>query len=230
MRFVALITKELRESLPLVVLLAGIFGLVGILIFWICAQHPDHYYYWNKEPGEFIGFYEFIRAPEPLTGIGPLLLGISAVLGLGLAAQHFGEQDKLKTWAFTIHRSVTRSTILWAKFCTAVIAFVVSLGSIWSLFFFAASKQSVFFCSLKPRIFLEGWIFIILGLIMYFSTTLAVLSKKRQRARGCGIGFALGLGALTLIQFSLFYSFVILVIGIVILLSQNISAFASREF
>ncbi len=231
MRFVALVKKELREILVWLALAAVAFVCTGSLILWHRARHPYNYKYWDKEPGYEIDSSEFTQYPQPLRGVGPALLLTSVGLGLVLAAQQFGEPEKLKTWAFAIHRSVRRITILWAKFAAAAIAFVFSLGLFWSLLYFYASKPGVFLYPPTRRDLIEGWIFVIVGLVVYSGTALSALStRKGQRPGIVGFVFAAGVGFLALVQSSLALCFLVIIAGGAMLLSQVIDTFLNREF
>jgi hypothetical protein len=231
MRFVALLKKEFQE-IGLIIMLALIaFATLGTLILWNRASHPYSYLYWNEKLGDSMSAFDFICYHQPLRGTGPLLLIISIVLGLLLPAQQFAEQEKRKAWAFIIHRSVRRSTILWAKFTAAAIAFLISLGAVWTCLYLYASRPALFLYPPTPRNFIEGWIFITLGLVVYAGLTLITVSEKKKCAIGVvGIAFAVVTCLLAVIQFSILPWLALILFALIALVANIIDTFLNREF
>jgi len=76
-----------------------------------------------------------IDSPE-LRDFGPLLLVVSLGLGLLVGGRQFALPGFLKTWALTIHRSLSGGAILLGKLSAAAIALGSSIGLIWTLMFF----------------------------------------------------------------------------------------------
>ena len=229
MKFLALVKKELREALPWQLTAAIVFLLFGSVTLRAYIRY-DMYYGYIPAAGEAIKYYN-LRVASLLSSIGPWLFITSLGLGLVLGGRQFWMPNFQKTWSFNIHRSVKKSTVLWAKFTASVLAFVFSLGVIWSLFYLYASSPGIFPYPPRPRIFIEGWLFIIAGIVVYLGTTLAGLSKaKWYTTRMFGIAFSALILTLSLIQTSLFYCFATIIAGIVILVSQIFHTFINREF
>jgi ABC-type transport system involved in multi-copper enzyme maturation permease subunit len=231
MRFIALVKKELQEILPIMLLAAVAFASIGTYIFWNRLRHPYVYDYWLKEPGNRIGS-SWANYPEPLENFGPLLILVSLALGLAVAIRQFAEEEKLKTWAFVIHRSVKRSTILWAKFAAAAIAFVISVGALWTLFYLHACRPALFLYPPTPRTLVQGWMFISLGLLAYAGVTLATAGEKNRYAvKIAGSAFAAVICLLAVINFyCMALSIAIVLFGLIILTANIIDTFLNREF
>jgi hypothetical protein len=228
MRFIALVKNQLREVRGWLIVMAIIFTVLSSFILW---RGIILYHSWAPWPGRMIGLYPLFQSPEPLKGIGPVLIGASCVLGLLLAEQQFWRQEMRKTWAFTIHRSVERSTILWAKFSAAVIAFILCIGVEWTLFYLYVLSKGVFSYPPSIRTLIEGWIFILLGLVVYFGGTLsAVSTKKKYTTKFFGVIFAGVILILSFMDLSLALCLAVIIAAIVILVSDIIDTFLNREF
>jgi hypothetical protein len=228
MRFIALVKNQLREVYGWLIAVAVIFTLLGGFILW---RSIAFYTPWSPTPGERIWPYNLFQYPEPLTRIGPVLIGASCILGLLLAAQQFLRQNIRKTWSFTIHRSVERSTILWAKFSAAILAFILCLGLEWTLFFLYVLKSGVFSYPPTLQTLIEGWIFILLGLVVYFGGVLSSVStKKKYTTRFFGVIFAGVILILSFMRLNLVLCLTVIITAIVILVSDIIDSFLSREF
>jgi hypothetical protein len=135
------------------------------------------------------------------------------------------------TWPFLLHRSVDRKIILAAKLTSATIAFIISLGTIWLFFYWYANRPELFTLPQTARIFIDGWIFILIGLVVYLGTALSGLSTaKWYTTKVFGLAFAI---VIIIVPFSLWrlaWIFVFIAAGVFILLSQIISLFLNREF
>lgn len=232
MKFIAIVRNQLQEIYGGLIVMMVIFTFLGGFILWRGIRHPDFDRYWKYQaPGDTVSHYTLFQYPKPLVGVGPVLLGVSVILGFLLAAQQFVEQEKRKTWAFTIHRSVARSTILWAKFSAAVIAFILCFGVVWTLFYLYVSVPGVFPYPPTARTLIEGWIFILLGLVIYFGGVLsAVSTKKKYTTKYFGTVFAGVILVLSFMQLSLALCFAVIITALVILVSDIIDTFLSREF
>ncbi|MHC4069481.1 MAG: hypothetical protein ACYS18_08160 [Planctomycetota bacterium] len=234
MRFITLVKNQLQEILGYLIIVAIIFTLLSSLILWGGIRHPDPYHYSEYSsiiPGDTVSLYTLIQHPKPLSWVGPVLLVSAILLGLLLAQQQFAEQQKRGTWAFTIHRSVSRCTILWARFSAAVIAFVICLGAMWTMFYLYVSAMGASPCPLPVRVLIEGWIFILLGLVVYFGAALsAVSTKKKYTTKYFGAAFAGMILVPALVQVSLALCFAVIALALVILVSDTIDTFLSREF
>jgi ABC-type transport system involved in multi-copper enzyme maturation permease subunit len=231
MRFIALVKKELQEILPLIIVAAIVFVSIGGHLFWNRLRHPYTYHYLIERPGYRI-HSSWANYPEPLERFGPLLILVSLGLGLAMPAQQFAEKEKLKTWAFTIHRSVKRTTILWAKFAAAAAALAISVGALWTLFYLYSCRPAVFLYPPTPRTLMQGWMFISLGLVAYAGVTLATAGeKKRYAVKIAGSAFATVICLLAVINFScMTLSVAIILFGLVTLTANIIDTFLNREF
>jgi len=81
------------------------------------------------------------------------------------------------------------------------------------------------------RIFIEGWLFVLLGLVVYLSTALTALSTARwYTTKIFGLAFATVIICATIFEWRLGWAFAAIIIGAVILLSQIIDTISNREF
>lgn len=229
MRFIALFRKEFRECLPWL-LLAGVGLLLIFGLFLQFRERSIYGYIFNLRPGSAIESYQLGRYSE-LSSIGIWLCVISIGLGLALGIRQFWYGFFTKTWGFEIHRSVSRGSILWVKILASMTTFVMSLGIIWTFIFLYCSRPGGLLIVPTLRIYIEGWIYIALGFVIYLGTALSGLTEARwYTTKIFGIAFAgLVLLAITF-QWQIFHAFLFVTIGIVILLSQVIYKFLCREF
>jgi len=236
MRFIALLRKELREAMPWMVLAGIVFLFFGSVIIQANAErYYRPYESWNvgtnSDDSIAISYSHFISRSRPLRDIGPLLFLTSIGLGLVLGGRQFWMPNFIKMWPFTIHRSIKRRGILWSKFAATVITFVVSLGSIWTLFFLYASKSGIFYYPPRGRIYVEGWVLILTGLVMYFGTALAGLDRARwYTTKMAGIGFAVFILFPALGNTTLAGCFATISIGLLMLVLQIVNTFSDKQF
>lgn len=231
MRFSALLRKELWESLPWMLLAAIIFLAIGGFALRAQAYHGrPSWSYSSLSPGSAVDSYQLTHYSH-LKMTGPWLLITSIGLGLVLAVRHFWIPHFTRTWPFLLHRSVSRQTILGAKLAAATVAFVVSLGSVWVGLYWYACRPELFMVPLPVRIFIEGWLFIVLGLVAYLGAALVNLSTARwYTTKIFGLAFATVVIFMIILQWRLSWAFAIVIIGVVVLLSQIIDTFLNREF
>ena len=231
MRFLALLRKELRESLPWMLLAAIILlGIGGFLLREQANLGRPNWYYSSFTPGSVVEPYQLTRS-SPLQMTGSWLFITSIGLGLVLAVRHFWIPHFTRTWPFLLHRSVSRQMILGAKLTAATVAFVVSLGSVWLGLYWYTCRPELFMVSPPVRIFIEGWLFIVVGLVAYLVAALVDLSKARwYTTKIFGLAFATVVICIIFSQWRLSWAFAIVIIGIVVLLSQIIDTFLNREF
>jgi len=231
MRFSTLLRKELRECLPWMLLAALVFLAFGGFFLRALAYDQRHYrYYPNFSAGTLV-------EPGQLTQHTPLLLTGSCLfcsslgLGLILGVRHFWIPHFTRTWPFLLHRSAGRKTILAGKLTAASIALALSLGPVWIALYRYACQPEVFTVPQNFRVFIEGWIFIMLGFVAYLGTTLSGLSTAKWYSTKI---FGLALAAIVIIaailQWRLVSAFVTIVIGALLLLSQIVDTFLNREF
>ncbi len=231
MRFLALIRKELRECLPWMLLAAIVFLTTGGFALRAQAYHHQlNWYYVSFFPGSSVEHYQLAHHSH-LGGTGPWLFFTSIVLGLALGIRQFWVAHFIKTWGFVLHRSATRLTILLAKLAGAMIAFAASIGVIWLILYWHTCNPRLFTMPPASRIFVEGWILIALGLVVYLGTALSGLSTARwYTTKMFGLGFAAIIIFMTLFQWLLSWAFTAMILGTAILLSQTIHTFLNREF
>ena len=231
MRFVALLRKELRESLPWMLLAAIILLAIGGFVLRTQAYHGQpNWYYSSLSPGTVVDTYQLTHYSH-LKMTGSWLLITSIGLGLVLAVRHFWIPHFTRTWPFLLHRSVSRQAILGAKLAAATVAFVVSLGSVWVGLYWYSCRSELFMIPPPGRIFIEGWLFIVVGLMAYLGAALVDLSTARwYTTKIFGLAFATVVIFIIILQWRLSWAFAIVIIGVVVLLSQIIDTFLNREF
>jgi len=232
MRFLALLRKELRESLPWMLLTAIVFLAIGG--FSLRQAQLSGRYDWSERSfssGSGTETYGLQYRRSPLQLIGPVLLLTSLGLGLVLGVRHFWIPYFTRTWPFLIHRSVDRTTIFWAKLAAAIISFLISVGAVWSALYSYSCDPERFTMLPIKRVFIEGWLFVLLGLVVYLGTALTGLSTAHwYTTRIFGLAFATVILCATLFEWRLGWASAAIIIGTVILLSQIINTISSREF
>ncbi len=231
MRFVALLRKELRESLPWILLAAILFFVVGGICVRGEVNRADiNWRYYRFSPGSIVNYYRFTPFLQ-LYGVGLWLFLISLGLGLALGIRHFWIPNFTRTWPFLLHRSTNRKTILCAKLSAAIVGFIISIGAVWCVLYWYTCQPELFKVPTPVRIFVEGWIFIAIGFVVYLGTALSGLSIARwYTTKIFGLLFAIMLFFMTSLIWRLADAFVVLIVGVVILLSQIIDTFLNREF
>jgi hypothetical protein len=230
MRFMALLRKELRESLPWI--LAAVIALLVIGGYSIRSQATRGKYGWqlNVGPGQAVEPYRLL-APSVLQDSATLLLWVSIGLGLALGARHFGMPSLTRTWPFLLHRSTTRTAILLAKLLAGIVAQVVCLGLAWLLLFKYASRPDLFMIPPPTPMIADGALLILLGLLVYCGTTLSALSKSRwYTTRVFGLALAGVVVFAMAFHSSRPWALATILIAALILLSQIVHTFLTREF
>jgi hypothetical protein len=231
MKFSTLLKKELCECLPWMLLAAIAFLALGVLFLRTQINYRTPSWYYNDlSPGTIVRPYLFTY--YSILGVtGPLLLLSSIGLGLVLGIRHFWIPNFTRTWQFLLHRSVSRSTILAAKLTATMIAFIISLGPVWIGIYRYACRPEAFPIPQTPKIFIEGWIFIMLGLVTYLGTALSGLSRaKWYTTKIFGLIFAAIVIFSTFPQCSLVLIFTMIAVSAAILLSRIFDTFLKREF
>ncbi len=231
MKLIALIRKEFREALPWLALAAVAMLIFGGLALQTLSLNADRYYYiYQNETGKVIDSYQLIRR-SPLTAFSPLLVLVSCGLGLALAGRQFWMPNFTRTWAFTLHRSVRRSTVLTAKLLCALIVLALGVVLPWGLFFMYAGRDG--FLPIPPggELFLEGCVLISMGLLGYLGAATAGVSRARwYGTKLFSVAFALlGIMAVAL-QISLVGCFAAAGICSVIMAAHLFYSFIHREY
>ncbi|HEW78715.1 MAG TPA: hypothetical protein ENH34_01940 [Phycisphaerales bacterium] len=231
MKFLALMRKELRESLPWMLLAAIFFLVFGGLAQRAMMPMYARFYFTTFSPGSNVATYQLTK-PSLLQPVGTLLFLTSIALGLMLGGRQFWVAHFTKTWGFMLHRSVSRQTILAAKLTAAAVAFVICLGPVWLAFFWYACRLELLAAPPPTiRVFIEGWIYILLGFVVYLGTCLAGLSRvKWYTTKIFGLAFAVLILVTALAQWQPILAFAAIIAGILILLTQITDTFLNREF
>ncbi len=230
MRFSALLCKELRECLPWMLLAAIVVFAFGGFSLRAEASFGDRYWRYSRlSPGSTVNPYD-LTCYSTLQIAGPWLLFSSIGLGLILGVRHFWIPHFTRTWPFLLHRSVSRRTILGAKLTAALITCVVSMGLVWIALFWYASRPEVFAVPQTLRIFVEGWIFVMLGVVVYLGTSLSALSTANwYTTKIFGLLFAMVI-FVTIMSMSTFWAIGVIAVSTAILLVQIFDTFLRREF
>lgn len=230
MRFSALLRKELRECLPWMLLAAIVFLALGGFFLRAEAYNESDRHYSRLSAGTVVDHYQLTFYPI-LNVTGPWLFCLSIGLGLVISVRQFWIPHFTRTWPFLLHRSVSRKTILAAKLTATLIAFVISIVPVWVGFYWYACRQEVFPIPPTLRVFIEGWIFIMLGLVTYLGTALSSLSTANwYTTKIFGLAFATVIIVTTLSQCTLVGIFTVIAISVAILLSLIFDSFLRREF
>lgn len=230
MKFLMLLRKELRESLPWIILAAiALVAIGGISVRHDIRSGWSAGSYSNISPGGPVNPHRFDRW-SPLRMSGPTLFVISIALGLVLGVQHFWMPHFTRTWPFQLHRSVGKMSILGAKLVAAAIGFIVPLGGVWLALYWYVCRSNAFGVPVPARVLIDGLIMIALGLVVYLAAALASLSRaKWYTTKAFGLAFA-AFVLYRAIQCGLLWACVIIVVGIMILLSQVVDTFLKREY
>ena len=233
MRFAALFGKEFRECLPWMLLAAIVLLAFGGFFLRAQAYDTNPNREWSRgycAPGTLVEPYR-LTFNSPLALLGPWLFCCSIGLGLILGVRQFWIPHFTRTWPFLLHRSVRRSTVLAAKLTAASVAIVLATGGVWVVLFWYACRPEVFGVPQPVRIFIEGWIFIVLGLVAYLGTALSGLSEARwYTTKIFGIAFAAIIIFITTMEWSMAWALAVIAFSTALLLSQLFDTFATREF
>ena len=228
MKFAALLKKELRICLPWLLLCILVFGLFGTLTIRGGMLNQKHYLEQGYQDGH--PYYNYVLN-TPIYEIGPLILMIAMALGVLLAIVQFFLPELFRTWAFTIHRSINPHLIVWSKFAAAGITFLISLGLLWTLFYSYAAVPGRFYLPIFFKTYLEGWIYILAGLIAYWGTALAAISTAHiYTTRLLGLAVATGAIFLMVLQTSITGAVISAAVGAAVLIVQIFHTFMSREY
>jgi len=230
MRFSALLRKELRECLPWMLLAAIAFLALGGFFLRAEAYYESNRRYSRLSAGTVVDHYR-LTYHTTLNVTGLWLFFLSIGLGLVLGIRQFWIPHFTRTWPFLLHRSVSRKSILAAKLSAGTIAFVISLGPVWIGLYWYANRPEVFPIPQTVRVFIEGWIFIMLGLVAYLGTALSGLSTANwYTTKIFGLVFAAFVILTTFSQCSLVWVFTVIAVSAAILLSRIFDTFLRREY
>ncbi|HOQ04376.1 MAG TPA: hypothetical protein PKY88_04100 [Anaerohalosphaeraceae bacterium] len=184
MKYLALLRKEIRECLPWVLLAAGILFVFG---FQMLLNNPIQSiifpYHLDDQANETIESAYLFR-PSTVASVGSILLFISLCLGAALSIRQFWFPSFTRTWAFLLHRNITRTAVFLVKITAAVLGFVLSILSIWTLLFLYSVFAADYSPPPMPHVWLEGLFLISQGLVVYFASSLSsVLTAKWYTTR-----------------------------------------------
>ena len=230
MNSLALLKKEMRECLPWVLLAMAILFLLGFVslfsqsIFW-----QDYYGRQNEASGKELNIWS-LMARNAMGDTGPVLLCVSLGLGLVLGIRQFWFPWFTRTWAFVLHRNLSRSRILWIKIAAAVCMGIPFLG-VWTLLYL----YSVFVQDYPPPPTFETWVeglfFIVLGGIPYLAAALSsMLPVKWYTTRLFPFGFAFITVVFAFVPLSMAEHFVYVGIVLLILGLPLFTELDCREF
>lgn len=227
MKFTALLKKELRLCLPWLVLTVVVFGIIGAIMMNGMVLNQQHYT--NQEV--YRDGWNWSTPRNPISEFAALILITSLALGVILAVVQFFLPGLFKTWAFTIHRSVKPQSIIQSKFTAAGLTFLISLGLFWTLFYSYAAVPGRFHMPIFFSTYLEGWIYILAGLIAYWGTALSSVSTAHiYTTRLLGLAVAMGAVFLMLLQTSITGAVISAAVGSAVLIVQIFHIFLAREF
>lgn len=191
MKSLALLKKELWECLPWLLAAMGILLLLGFLSVLTMELHWRYSYSQQHEAsGQELNIYSLLMS-NSLGDTGPILLFVSLGLGIALGVRQFWFPWFTKTWAFVLHRDLSRVRILWVKLAAAALSMGTALVPIWTLLFL----YGVFVQDCPPpptfHTWLEGLFFIVLGTIPYVAAALSsMLPVRWYTTRLFPVGFA----------------------------------------
>ena len=234
MKFLTLLQKELRESLPyilgacIVLLLAGLLSVQGYL-----KAHPHHNTtdeYWSIHAGQQINFYDL--APLcPFASVGGWLVGIACALGLGLGILHFWVPQLTRTWPFLIHRSVTKPTIVSVKLTAACSGILLGLGGAWACVYGYGRLVKLVRPVPNHQVFWDGTILLTLGLVCYLGAAVSGLCTRRwYTTKLAGLAFALLLIMLAFSQRQLSHILTVVGLGLLIQVFYVYAGFSRKQF
>ncbi len=227
MKFTALLHKEFRECLPWLFLASAAFLILGGFLLYV--DTPYGRYAGQSWELENLHPYHCIHR-SVLQPVEPVLLLASLGLGLILGIRHFWIPFFTGTWPFLLHRSSGRAWLFLAKFAAAALSFLLSLGVLWSLFYIYTGRPDVSMFLQNFRVYIEGWIFILLGLVCYLGTAFSALSQHRwYTTKIFGLAFAVLASVMVFIP-EINMPFTVLVLSSLLLTAGIITTLYEREF
>lgn len=231
MRFIALLKNELKTAAPWILLAIAVMVFVGGFIIYVEYMNRQVYPVpWHNEPGIEISLWS-LRHSSPMSGLGPLLFFSSMGLGLVLGAVHFWMPFVTRTWAFTLHRSVSRLGIVSAKMTAAAFAFVISLGLTWTLLFCYVYFNRMFSVPPTLEVYVEGWLFILYGMLVYLATGLAAISTARwYTTKAFALGFVFLVICTSFLTGDISKAILIIIVAAAIFKLLLVYDFLTREF
>jgi len=229
MKFAALIKKEFRESLPWVLLASFLYLMISVLLIKMVSTSGGPYYH-RYTPGEEINQWSLIvRCPiSPAAGwLTVLVLALGVIIGV----RQFWIPTFSREWGFLLHRSVSRSSVLFAKLIVAAVSVFGCFGLVWTAVYLYSKSPGLFISPPGLRIYFEGLIWVALGYVVYLGTAVSGVSMaKYYTTKLFGLAFAFFVFFVIPNQSSVLSAFLIISIAVVIILLHLVHAFTIREF
>jgi hypothetical protein len=225
MKFLALVKKEFRECLPwmcLAFIACAGFALLALRVELLSNERTQQV--WTE--GQWVPW-----CASPLSNVGLVLTLTSLGLGLAMGVRQFSVPAFDKTWTFTLHRPVGIAAIVHAKFVSALLGLILSVGVPWTALYMYAAVPGRFGDPVLPGVFWKGWFLIAVGLVPYLGT--AVTSLRRARWYGTrifGLIFAFWIVSLVLSYTPFRMAIVVLAVGLIVLGIQVYALVRSKEF
>jgi hypothetical protein len=229
MKFLTLLKKELRDSLPWI-----IFAVISLFVisWFMISMKTYNQRGWPYSPiknGAIVGQDNIFR-DDILLGSAGLMFYLSILLGLALGYTHFWMPGFRKTWQLLIHRSVTRSAIITSKLSASAIM-MICLSLAWLLLARFVSKSERVIIPPDAGLVRLGVFYAFLGFIVYMATALCALTKARwYTTKLFGLFFAFVIYIIIISQPNIYRAFVISIIAFIILIVQLYQFFLQREF
>ncbi len=231
MKFFALVKNELKTVLPWILLSFIVIVGVGMLVLFFESQQWDEYHmYQIEESGQSLSGWE-LHLRSPLSSMGPVLLTVALAFGVIIGVWHFWLPFFMKTWGFTLHRSASRLGILSSKLTAAILAFLLGVVMPWALIFFYVRYYNIFSIPPSGRVFIEGVVFAMLGMVAYLAVALSAVSTARiYTTKIFPLAFAAMGISFVFTHYSLLSIFAVIVITAGIIKIQLVNEFLTREF
>jgi hypothetical protein len=176
-------------------------------------------------------YVNYSFSSSPIRDVGPLLIFASILCGTMLGITQFWIPGFRRTWHFLLHRCASRTTILLSKITAGVITLVAFTGGSWTLLFLYASLPKLFVLPPTFRVYIEGWLFISLGLVSYLGVALSgINTTPLYSTKLFGITLAGIVLVVTFMQLGILWASAVIAAGIFILAIQLYSMFLEREF
>ena len=229
MKFLALFKRDLREAAPWL-------ALSALAVLLVCGNELREVSRHSQGTLRAISAH-MSGGPNPwylleahrLGGSGLTILLAGAGLGITLAALQYLMPGLLKTWPFTLHRSITRSGILLARMAAAATGMAVGVGGLWTLLFVLAFRTEAMRWGLG--LLLAGWWILAVGLVVYLGAAVTSLGAARwYTTRFFPLLFALGAIATSMAAEGVTGFLIPLLVAVVILVPQLVNSFLNREY
>jgi hypothetical protein len=226
MKFLTLLKKELRDSLPWILL--SLVLLLAIGWFAISTQIPGQgsWFQAKLQSDKMIEIFQL----DIMHGATSVILNISLGLGLVLGIVQFWIPGFSRTWQYLIHRSVRKSTIITAKLTSVII--IMSLLSLeWVLLAgYTHISKEIIIPADAGMVYL-GIFYGYFGLLVYLGTAICAITKAHwYTTKMLGLAFALFMILIIIYLANFIQAFIAFIIVFIILALQVYQTFSQREF